>query len=187
MFKKTDKKLVQQALNGDAKAWVILVKRYEKMVYHYGLRMLPNADDALDLLQETFTSVFKSLPAWNPANSFKPWLMTIAHRRCVEFYRRRKEQHSWTEDEHDQPADDNWSNPEQSYGQHQQQQQLLKAMQRLPVEQRAVIEAKFFRQLTTREIAEQQGDSENTIKSRLYAGMEKLKVYLEGDYEQQAS
>ena len=54
----------------------------------------------------------------------------------------------------------------------------------MPIEQRSVVEAKFFQQLTTREIAQQQGESENTIKSRLYSGLDKLKVYLEDVYEQ---
>lgn len=183
MFKATDKRLVEQALKGKTKAWTQLVERYEQRVFHYGLRMMPSRDDALDLLQDTFTSVFKSLSSWDANNAFKPWLMTIAHRRCVEFYRRRREYDSWSEEhETTSPASD--SCPELSYNNDQQLQLLLQALHRLPMDQRVVVEAKFFQQLTTREIAERQGDSENTIKSRLYSGLEKLKMYLEGVYEQ---
>lgn len=186
MFKKTDKQLVQKALKGNSNAWVDLVKRYEKLVFNYGLRMLPSRDDALDLLQETFVSVFKNLPSWRQDNPFKPWLMTIAHRRCVEYYRRRRQDEQWSEERHDEPASGNWSDPEYGYSNDQKQQHLVAALQRLPIEQRAVIEAKFFRQLTTREIALQHGDSENTVKSRLYSGVEKLQNYLEGIYEPSA-
>lgn len=187
MFKKTDKRLVELAIDGNSKAWVDLVKRYEKLVFHYGLRMLPSRDDAMDLLQETFVSVFKNLSSWRQESPFKPWLMTIAHRRCVEYYRRKKAEEQWDEGQHDEADEGDWCNPEQQFGASQQQQQLLAAIKTLPIEQRAVIEAKFFRHLTTREIAEQQGDSENTIKSRLYTGVEKLKRYLEDAYEQQTS
>ena len=184
MFKKTDKRLAQQALKGSSNAWLALVKRHEKKVFHYGLRMLPSADDAMDLVQETFTSVFKGLHSWNHANAFSSWLMTIAHRRCVEYYRRRKNDDGWNLEEHDLPDDSAHTSPEHCVSFGQQQEQIIAALQRLPFEQRAVVEAKFFRQLTTREIAEQQGESENTVKSRLYAGLEKLKVYLEDVYEQ---
>lgn len=184
MFKKSDKKLAEQALKGSSKAWVALVKRYEQRVFHYGLRMLPNADDALDLVQETFASVFRSLQNWNQQHAFSGWLMTIAHRRCVEYYRRRKEEDGWDIEQHDQADESLQASPDESADFEQQQQRIIRALQRLPIEQRAVVEAKFFRQLTTREIAEQQGESENTVKSRLYAGLDKLKVYLEDVYEQ---
>ena len=75
VFTKSDKKLVSQALKGNQTAWVELVKRYEKLVYHYGIRMLPSPDDAFDLLQDTFSSVFRSLSDWNQDDKFKPWLM----------------------------------------------------------------------------------------------------------------
>lgn len=184
MFKKSDKRLAEQALKGNAKAWIELVKRYEKRIFHYGLRMLPSVDDAMDLVQETFASVYKSLAGWNQADAFTGWLMTIAHRRCVEYYRRRKNEQGWNLAEHDQQDDSLRACPDRGADFAQQQRRIIAAMQCLPIEQRAVVEAKFFQQLTTREIAEQQGESENTIKSRLYAGLDKLKVYLEDVYEQ---
>lgn len=184
MFKKSDKRLAQLAIAGKASAWISLVKRYEKNVFHYGLRMLPNADDAMDLVQETFTSVFKNLPSWNQDNAFKAWLMTIAHRRCVEYYRRRKDEQGWDLSQHDAADETATACPHEVMSLGQQQQHIIKALQQLPMEQRSVVEAKFFQQLTTREIAQQQGESENTVKSRLYSGLDKLKLYLEDVYEQ---
>jgi len=184
VFKKSDKRLAEQALKGKSSAWVALVKRYEKRVFHYGLRMLPSADEAMDLVQETFTSVFKSLHSWNQAHAFNAWLMTIAHRRCVEYYRRRKNEQGWDLSEHDQVDETVAASPHDVATLEQQQQCIIEALQHLPIEQRSVVEAKFFQQLTTREIAQQQGESENTIKSRLYSGLDKLKVYLEDVYEQ---
>ena len=179
MFKKSDKKLASQALKGSQAAWVELVKRYEKLVYHYGVRMLPSHDDALDLLQDTFSSVFRSLKDWNQDDKFKPWLMTIAHRRCVEFYRRRRTETA------DEGADtmlldeSTFGQPEVRLSDTQQQRALVTAIRQLPLPQRMVVELKFFQHLTTRAIAEQLHESENTIKSRLYSGVEKLKRDLE--------
>ncbi|EAQ32327.1 MULTISPECIES: RNA polymerase sigma factor [Idiomarina] len=179
MFKKSDKKLVSQALKGNQSAWVDLVKRYEKLVYHYGVRMLPSPDDAFDLLQDTFSSVFRSLKDWNQDDKFKPWLMTIAHRRCVEFYRRRHIDVLDNELQTDLIDESTFGQPEPELSDQQQEAALVKAIRALPLAQRMVVELKFFQHLTTRAIATQLQESENTIKSRLYSGVEKLKRELE--------
>ena len=61
-------------------------------------------------------------------------------------------------------------------------QSLTNAMQRLPLTQRAVIELKFFGQFTFEEIADQLGLSSNTVKSRLYSALSKLKLDLEVEH-----
>src|SRR5690554_1247319 len=88
----SDERLVKLALTNNKRAWLQLVKRYEGLLYNYGLRMLGNSDDALDLMQDVYLSVFRSLSSWRQESSFKTWLMTIAHRRCVEQYRKRRDE-----------------------------------------------------------------------------------------------
>ena len=56
---------------------------------------------------------------------------------------------------------------------------LTHAMQKLPLAQKAIIELKFFGQFTFDEIAAQLGISPNTVKSRLYSALAKLKLDLE--------
>ena len=63
MFERSDETLVKQALKGKKSAWVTLVKRYEKNLYNYTLRMVSNPDDALDLMQDVFMAVF-GLISW---------------------------------------------------------------------------------------------------------------------------
>lgn len=181
MFEATDEQLIKKALAGNKSAWLKLVKRYESGIYHYGLRMTGNRDDALDLLQEVFISVFRNLASYRGEGSFKGWLFRIASYRCVEFYRRKKP----TQGLDDVPeAACEALGPEADVFANQDQQQLLQAMQRLPLNQRAVVELKFFGHFTFEEIAQQLGTSSNTVKSRLYTALDKLKVLLEVDYVQ---
>lgn len=49
MFEKTDEQLIAKALQGNKQAWLNLLKRYEKPIYHYGMRMTGKNEDALDL------------------------------------------------------------------------------------------------------------------------------------------
>jgi DNA-directed RNA polymerase specialized sigma24 family protein len=52
VFKRSDESLINKALDGDERAWQQLVSRYQTMLYHYGLRLMGNPDDARDLLHD---------------------------------------------------------------------------------------------------------------------------------------
>lgn len=178
MFNQSDDKLIAKAIGGNRSAWLKLVKRYEKLVFNYALRMVSNQDDALDLMQDTFFAVFRSLASFRGESAFKSWLLKIAHYRCIEFYRKRRN----TVDLDSIPEAFNEEGegcPELSVVSQQQGAELISVMARLPVNQRAVIEMKFFQHLTFDDIARQLDISTNTVKSRLYAGLAKMKQVLE--------
>ncbi|RDV28154.1 sigma-70 family RNA polymerase sigma factor [Alteromonas aestuariivivens] len=176
MFEKSDEHLIQKALKGNKKAWFTLIKRYESSVYHYGVRMTGNAHDAADLMQDIFMSVFRSLENFRAEGSFKSWLFRVAHYRCIEFYRR------WRPEQGLEDVPEPVSTapcPEGEILSDHVSKALTRAMQNLPLTQKAVIELKFFGQFTFDEIAQQMGLSPNTVKSRLYSALSKLKLDLE--------
>ncbi len=178
MFAPSDERLIKRALENNKQAWLQLVKRYEGLVYNYALRMLSNRDDAMDLMQDVFVSVFRNLGGWRGECSFKNWLMTIAHHRCIEHYRRRRDYHSDDELD-DQVSDADWDNPERIYAGQQRGQQLIRAMQQLPLEQRQIVELKFFQHLKLQDISTQLDIPLNTVKSRLYSAVSKLQELVE--------
>ena len=179
MFEKSDQQLIDKALLGNKKAWLNLLKRYEKPIYNYALRMTGKNEDALDLLQDVFISVFRNLGSYRQEGSFKSWLFRIAHYRCIEFYRRKRPMQGL----HDTPEIVcEQISSEQQIATGQQNYELVQAMQRLPIAQKAVVELKFFGQFTFEEIAEQTGMSVNTAKSRLYAALGNLKTLMEVEY-----
>jgi len=181
LFEKSDEQLIARALQGNKHAWLSLLKRYEKLIYNYGMRMTGKNEDALDLLQEVFISVFRSLSTYRGEGSFKSWLFRIAHFRCIEFYRRKRPMQDLDEVPEMQSND---LSHEQQLGGDQQNTQLIHAMQHLPLAQKAVVELKFFGHFTFDEIASQTSISVNTAKSRLYSALEKLKTLMEVDYAQ---
>jgi len=176
VFNKRDEKLVEQALKGNKKAWFTLISRYETAMYQYGIRMTGNSQDAADLMQEIFISVFRSLACFKGEGSFKSWLYRIAHCRCVELYRKRKP-HSDIDDI--QAPLCGAPCPEMQLYSDRESRALTQAMQTLPLCQKAVVELKFFGHFTFEEIAQQMDISVNTAKSRLYAALAKLKLELE--------
>ncbi len=179
MFEKSDEQLISRAIEGNKRAWLSLIKRYESQIYQYGIRMTGRHEDALDLMQEIFISVFRNLQNYRGEGSFRGWLFKIAHYRCIEFYRRKKPNQGLDDVPEVECGADG---PEQSLHLGQSNQQLVNAMQALPLSQKAVVELKFFGQFTFEEIAEQLGISVNTAKSRLYGALGKLRSILEVEY-----
>ena len=180
MFERSDERLVKQALKGQKSAWVTLVKRYEKNLYNYTLRMVSNPDDALDLMQDVFMAVFRNLASFRGDSPFKGWMFKIAHYRCIEFYRRKKPTQSLDNmPEQEEQSSDTCPEAELFIG--QQASILTKALQILPINQKLVVELKFFQHCTFDEVANQLGISVNTAKSRLYSALDKLKNHLELD------
>lgn len=178
MFFQSEQRLINKAKTGNKSAWFKLVSMHERMVYHYCLRMLGNQDDAVDLMQEVFISVYRSLDGFRFDSSFKTWLIRIAHRRCVEFYRKRTV-YEQNDDIEQQLEASPRSCPEQSLQSKQHNQLVIVALQTLSNEQRLVIELKFFQHYTFEQIAEQLLVSTSTVKSRFYAGLSNLKPALE--------
>jgi len=181
VFERSDETLVKQALNGKKSAWITLVKRYEKHLFNYAFRMVSNREDALDLMQDVFVAVFRNLSSFRGDSPFKGWLFKIAHYRCIEFYRRKKPMQS-LDDVPEHEEEDEQSCPERTISSEQYATDIHKALQRLPVNQKLVVELKFFQHATFDDIAYQLGISVNTAKSRLYSGLDKLKNHLELDY-----
>jgi RNA polymerase sigma-70 factor (ECF subfamily) len=178
VFERSDETLVKQALKGRKSAWVTLVKRYEKNLYNYALRMVSNPDDALDLMQDVFMAVFRNLASFRGESPFKGWMFKIAHYRCIEFYRRKKPIQS-LDDIPEQVEQVSDACPETRMFNGQQANILNSAMQLLPINQKLVVELKFFQHCTFDDIAQQLGISVNTVKSRLYSALDKLKGHLE--------
>lgn len=86
----TDECLVTRALAGSNNAWTKLVKRYEKRVCNYALRVVGHPDDAFDLMQKVFVGVHRNLGSFRGDGAFPAWLFRIASFRCTGYLRRRR-------------------------------------------------------------------------------------------------
>ncbi len=172
----TDEKLVARALAGSNNAWQKLVKRYERRVYNYALRMVGHPDDAADLMQEVFMGVYRNLPGFRGDGVFAAWLFRIASFRCTDYLRRRRFHDTFDEQLSTARSP---NDPQSAAMTTHANQQIGVALASLPAEQRHVVELKFFQQFTFEDIAQQLGISPNTAKTRLYSALRKLKKHEE--------
>jgi RNA polymerase sigma-70 factor (ECF subfamily) len=168
----SDERLINKALDGSQRAWSKLVGRYETQVYNQALRITRNRADAMDLMQETFLAVYRNLPNYRGDGSFPGWVSRIAINRAIDFQRHRARQPEQATIDISEIL--GGESPAKLAGQSQRNRNILRLLDNLSTEQRAVIELKFFQQCTFEDIAQQLGISSNTAKTRLYAALSHL-------------
>jgi RNA polymerase sigma-70 factor (ECF subfamily) len=176
-----DEALIAAALNGSAFAWEKLVKRYESKMYNYGLRLMGNRGDAMDLLQEVFLGVYRNLHRFRGDAKFSSWIFRIAHNKAIDLNRRKRLLTGYPlagEEEVDLfegiPAELS-EEPDAKLMQSQQNNRMIALLTQLPMEQKLIVELKIFQSMTFEEIADMQDISENTAKTRFYTALKKLK------------
>jgi len=186
-FADEDEALIAAARAGSPTAWDKLVRRYESRIYNYGLRLLGNSTDAMDLMQEVFLGVYRNLHRFRGDARFSSWIFRIAHNKAIDLNRRKAllGGRAFSIDEidlvdgdiHDDGARSR--EPDQQLFSARQNDEIQALLQKLSLEQRLVVELKIYQSLTFDEIAGVQEISENTAKTRFYTAMRKLKSILE--------
>lgn len=171
----SDEKLIQKALHGNEAAWIKLVKRYEKRLYNYCLRMTGATDEAMDIVQEIFISIFRNLPNYRGDGVFPAWLFRIASNRCTDFLRKQSRNPLQANDDYETENLKSSTKLEEDVYRSQSNRSVLVMMQSLTTEQRQVIELKCFQNMTFDEIEYYTGLSANTAKTRFYSALKKLK------------
>ena len=176
-----DEALIAAALNGSAFAWEKLVKRYESKIYNHGLRLMGNSSDAMDLMQEVFLGVYRNLHRFRGDAKFSSWIFRIAHNKAMDLNRKKRVLAGYPVDSDgegdafDSFADEAAIEPAMELLQTEQNRNVMAMLNSLPFEQRLIVELKVFQSLTFEEIAEMQGISDNTAKTRFYTALRKLK------------
>ncbi|MBI5557320.1 MAG: sigma-70 family RNA polymerase sigma factor [Deltaproteobacteria bacterium] len=81
-------KLVQDFLNGDIQAFNRLVLLFQTKIYNLALNYVKNPEEAKDLAQDVFITVYRSLPKLREKEKFTPWLYQIAINHCRNRYKK---------------------------------------------------------------------------------------------------
>lgn len=181
--------LITRAMQGDQNAQGKLVQVWYKRIYNFSYKFFVDHDLAMEVTQKSFISMCKNLASLQDTTRFKPWLYKIAVNYCREEARRRKGNRSlsfdvvWNREAEDSPrwesSAQRFDNPERQFHHANVADILQDALMELNVEQREVVIMKEFEGLKFREIAEVLNISENTVKSRMYYGLDGLKKILE--------
>ncbi|MBL7870415.1 MAG: RNA polymerase sigma factor [Cyclobacteriaceae bacterium] len=181
--------LVSRAREGDKNAQGKLVQLWYKRIYNFSYKFFFDHDMAMEVSQKTFISMYKNMEGLQEITRFKSWLYTIAVNQCREELRKKKTRrsvslHDLRPGEHEESyrweaSSSRSENPEKQLRQSELSDLLQQCLMELSDEQREVVIMKEYEGLKFREIAEALQISENTVKSRMYYGLDGLKKILE--------
>jgi RNA polymerase sigma-70 factor (ECF subfamily) len=136
--------------------------------------MLNQKQDADDLLQEVWLTVFRDLPRLKDPDAFPAWLYQIARHRAMRELRKRRQQVR-SLDELDPPADDR---EEPSFSS-EDAAKVHPALDQLAPEHREVLLLRFMEDMSYEDIARVTGHPLGTVRSRLHYAKQALKRVLE--------
>ncbi len=174
---------ISASQRGDALSFNRLVLKWEKTIFNVSLRMLQDREEAAEATQEIFLLAYKNIRRFRRDSRFSTWLYRIAINHCVTRARRRPQgiHQSLDEDGEDSRSLERLTVAESQAGEllrAEQRLRVMAALSHLHAEQQAVIELKFFQEMTFEEIADTLSVPLSTVKSRLYSGLEMLKIRL---------
>jgi len=173
----SDEALVTLVSRTDEAALAELYDRLGGTAYGLAFRILRDAALAEDAVQDAFLAV------WRGAGSFLPerakastWILTFVHRRAVDLVRREQRRRTEPLEGVPEPAE---GSAEEAAWVRLERQRVQTALALLPDQQREAIELAYYGGLTQSELAERLGQPLGTIKSRMFAGLSRLRELLE--------
>lgn len=171
--KMTDEDLALSYIDGNNKAFDLLLSRTKTKLFTYIMFVVRDRDVADDIFQETFVKVIVKLQQRKYTNSgkFSAWLVRIAHNVIMDWYREQRSEKIV------EPTEDNDlsnlcsalldMNVENRYVNTQVLKDVKKMMNMLPPTQREVVFMRFYQEMSFKEIAEATGVSINTSLGRM--------------------
>jgi RNA polymerase sigma-70 factor (ECF subfamily) len=187
---KIQKEVIENCKAGDEKAFAEIVLHRQKRVFNIAYRMLGNSEEAKDLAQEVFISVFESIKNLKEEIKFDAWLTQITLNHCRNRWKYLKRRQYFNSDSLDDPIEteegsmpraiyDPSDNPEILFEKKMIQQLIQKGLLELKEDQRELLVLRDLQGFSYEEMGETLGFPEGTIKSKLHRARMELKEVLE--------
>ena len=178
--------LLQRAARGDERAFTAIVTEFEGTVYRFAYHMVGNREDAMDVSQEVFVKLWRSLSSFRGDASFQAWLLQITKNTALDLLRKQahtplslthpdKEENVKTLDVADTDAN---ANPQAAYEKRETVETVRRAIGRLPEDQRQVLVLRDMEGLSYETIARVLSLEIGTVKSRLHRARNSLRDLL---------
>ena len=175
----SDEALVALVARGDEDALAELYDRVSRVAYGLALRVLRDERHAEDAVQEAFLQVWRSAATIRAERAkASTWILTLVHRRAVDLVRReeRRQADPLTDDS---AAGEAPEQTEEAAWLRFERERVQSALRQLPDVQREALELAYYGGFSQSELADRLGVPLGTIKSRMFAGLARLRELLD--------
>jgi RNA polymerase sigma-70 factor (ECF subfamily) len=176
----SDEALVALVARGDERALAELYDRMGRVAYGLARRILRDDRLAEDAVQEGFLGVWRTAASYSPERAkASTWILTLVHRRAVDLVRREERRRADALDDSDRDTAAATGSAEEAAWLRFERDRVQAALKRLPDAQREAIELAYYGGYSQSEVAERLGVPLGTIKSRMFAGLARLRELLD--------
>lgn len=169
--------ILSKIREGSQDAFEEIVKQYQKRVFIHAYGVLMDREDAMEITQETFIKLYKSLSSLKDEAKFEPWLYTITNNLCIDKIRSNKKLRNQKTSIDDipegviavvKPPDVEDQNEDMKH-------KIKDTIHTLPVRQRTVVVMRYFQELKFQEIADNLGISLGAVKKLHFTALQKIR------------
>ena len=178
--------LIQRCAVRDEDACAELVNEHQRMVYQLSLNLLGDHNEALDLSQEVFLRVFRTIHSFRGQSALRTWIYRIVvnqARNRQRWWRRRHKSQQVSLDEHlrdhgDFPEQNDLDSPDRVLSRKELAEQIRTALDGLPFDQKTALVLREIDGMSYEEIGFSLGVAVGTVKSRLARAREAVRAQL---------
>lgn len=169
----TDEQLVADYAKGDNQSFDLLLRRHQARVFTYVVTIVKDQDVANDIFQETFVKAIVTIKQgrYTETGKFSAWIMRIAHNLIIDYYRQERSENTTSADDEASNVLNRKEFSDVNIEDILVSEQILADVRRivaeLPDSQREVLEMRFYRDMSFKEIAEATQVSINTALGRM--------------------
>lgn len=176
----TDNELVPLCLADDRYAWEELVHRHRRRVFNIAYQFVGRFDEAEDLVQDLFFKIHGVLHRYDTSRNFVFWLSKITKNLCIDNFRQRRREHELFTDGEEiiKVIEAKGLDPYARVRRKEKVEFLRRGLEQLTADLRQAVVLRDIRELSYREIAQQLGIPEGTVKSRINRGRNELQRIL---------
>ncbi len=171
-----DADLLQLYQRGDSCAFEQLLRRYEKPLFTFIVRMVGDRDDAEDVFQDTLKRALENIKSYDERGKFGSWLFGIAYHLCVDRSRKKK-RWEFAFNNYDDLIDPG-PLPDRLLEQKELNEMITQALKHLSLEQREVFLLRQHSELSFREIAEMVNRPLSTVLSQMRLAVLSIRAFL---------
>jgi RNA polymerase sigma-70 factor (ECF subfamily) len=175
--------MISRCQQGDQEALKAIFDKYHKKVYRIAYGVVRQREEALDVVQEVFIKLFRSIKNFKGKSHFYTYLYRMVMNTAIDHKRKAGKQFMSSLDDEGsfEPSDEAEKGPERILLQKELEERVKLAMDKLPAEQKAALIFRDVEGLSYQEMAEAMGCSIGTVMSRLHYGRKRMQESLK-DY-----
>jgi RNA polymerase sigma-70 factor (ECF subfamily) len=182
-----DQILIKKTLRGNRRAFEELVRKYERKIFSFVVRMVRNEDTAVDLTQDFFFKIFTVLDKYNFEYKFSTWAYRICYNLVIDHLRKNQTQVDSLDDDSVTPRDllssENINREDgfHSLAREETRDYVWRIVDQIPLKFRELILLRYIQDLKYEEIADITNLPVGTVKNRIFKAKEILKKEMEKD------